>query len=56
MRFSVIMPIYNKIDTIKAALESVYSQTFDDFEIVLIVDGSPRIFKLGELLPNGFKL
>jgi cytidine deaminase len=28
----------------------------DDFEIVLIVDGSPRIFKLGELLPNGFKL
>lgn len=27
-----------------------------DFEIVTVVDGKVRVLKLGELLPNGFKL
>lgn len=40
MRFSVIMPLYNKAPYVKKAIDSVISQTFRDFEIVVIDDGS----------------
>ena len=40
MRFSVIMPVYNKADTVCAAVKSVYAQTCDDYEIVMVDDGS----------------
>ncbi len=40
MKFSVIVPIYNKANTVAAALESIYAQTIKDFEIVLVDDGS----------------
>ena len=40
MKFSVIIPIYNKADTIADAIASVYSQTIDDYEIVAVDDGS----------------
>lgn len=38
--FSVIIPLYNKEDYIKETLESVINQTFTDFEVIVINDGS----------------
>lgn len=38
--FSVLISLYNKEDFIKSTLESVLSQTFQDFEIIVINDGS----------------
>ena len=38
--FSVVIPLYNKVDTIVRTLESVQSQTYKDFEVVIVDDGS----------------
>ena len=38
--FSVIIPLYNKEDTVKRAIDSVLNQTFQDFEIIVVDDGS----------------
>ena len=40
MRFSVIIPLYNKGPYINRALESVIEQTFRDFELIVVDDGS----------------
>ncbi len=37
---SVIVPVFSRADTIGRALESVLSQTFSDYEIVVVDDGS----------------
>lgn len=39
-RVSVIIGIYNCASTLQEALDSLYSQTFQDFEIILCDDGS----------------
>ena len=39
-RFSVIMPLYNKEPYVRKALESVVSQTYTDFECIVVNDGS----------------
>ena len=39
-RFSVIMPLYNKERYVKKAIESVIAQTYRDFELIIIDDGS----------------
>ena len=39
-RISVIMGIYNCASTLQEALDSLYNQTFQDFEIILCDDGS----------------
>lgn len=38
--FSVVIPLYNKELSIKNTIQSVLNQTFQDFEIVIVNDGS----------------
>ncbi len=38
--FSVIIPTYNRIDLARRAVESVLAQTFTDYELILVDDGS----------------
>lgn len=40
MRFSVIVPIYNKESYVRECLESIRNQVFEDFECLMIDDGS----------------
>ena len=40
MRFSVIIPLYNKAPYVKKAMDSVLSQTFKDYELIIVDDGS----------------
>ena len=42
MRFSIIVPIYNRPDEARELLESLSHQTFKDFELVLVEDGSTK--------------
>ena len=37
---SVVIPLYNKESSIKDTLHSVLSQNFNDFEVVIVNDGS----------------
>jgi len=41
MFFSVIVPVYKVEKYLNAAIESVLGQTFSDFELILVDDGSP---------------
>nr|WP_294926811.1 glycosyltransferase family 2 protein [uncultured Flavobacterium sp.] len=38
--FSIVIPLYNKVAYIESALKSVLNQTFKDYEIIIINDGS----------------
>lgn len=40
MLFSVVIPLYNKRDYIKETIESVLSQTYTDFEVIIVNDSS----------------
>lgn len=41
MHVSVIIPVYKVAAHLRACLESVQAQTFTDFEVVMVNDGSP---------------
>ena len=38
---SVVIPAYGHADLIGQTLESVFAQSFEDYEVVVVVDGSP---------------
>ncbi len=37
---SVIVPVYNAEKTLRRCVDSILAQTFEDFELILINDGS----------------
>ena len=39
-RFSVLVPVYNREEYISQAIDSVLSQTFTDYELIVVDDGS----------------
>jgi glycosyltransferase involved in cell wall biosynthesis len=40
VRFSVLLPVYNRENYVRQAVDSVLNQTFDNFELLAIDDGS----------------
>ena len=40
MRYSVIVPVYNRPTEVEELLESLCAQTFTDFEVIVVEDGS----------------
>ena len=47
---SAIIPAYNAADYIGAALDSIFSQTMTDYEVIVINDGSPDTVQLEQAL------
>ena len=39
-RFSILMPVYNRENYVGQAIDSVLAQTFKDYELFAIDDGS----------------
>ena len=40
IKFSVIIPVYNRPDELKELLESLNKQTYKEFEVIVVEDGS----------------
>ena len=40
MRFSIIIPTYNRSSLIKEVIDSACNQSFRDYEIIVVNDGS----------------
>ena len=40
MRYSVIVPVYNRPDAGDELLQSLMQQTYTDFEVIIVEDGS----------------
>ena len=45
MKYSIIVPVYNRPDEVDELLESLCSQTFHDFEVIIVEDGSQKTCK-----------
>lgn len=41
MKFSIVIPVYNVEKYLRECVDSILSQTFTDYEIILVDDGSP---------------
>ena len=59
MRFSIIIPVYNRPQEVEELLESLCSQTFKDFEVIVVEDGSTEkcdgiCEKYADLLPVSY--
>lgn len=38
--FSIVIPTYNRVDTIQESIKSVLKQTFENYELIVVDDGS----------------
>ena len=45
MKYSIIIPVYNRPDEVDELLESLKNQTLKDFEVVVVEDGSEKTCK-----------
>lgn len=52
-KISVIVPVYNTGDLVKACLESILEQSFRDFELIIVNDGSTDAS--GEIVKNAIE-
>ena len=41
MKFSILVPVYNVEQYLGECIESLLNQSFSDFEVILVIDGSP---------------
>ena len=41
LRFSIVVPIYNVEKYLPKCIDSILNQTFKNFELILVNDGSP---------------
>lgn len=41
LKYSVIVPVYNTEKYLDRCISSIVSQNFDDYELILVDDGSP---------------
>lgn len=48
--FTIVIPTYNRAHLIEATLKSVFSQKFNDYEVIIIDDGSND--RTGEIIRN----
>ena len=50
MRFSVIIPVFNNKEWLPKCFDSILSQTFTDYEVIIVndmsTDGNKEIIKL----------
>ena len=40
MKISIIIPVYNSSSTLKECLDSIFSSTFKDYEVIVVSDNS----------------
>lgn len=52
MLFSIVIPLYNRPEEIKELLQSLQKQSFKDFEVIIVEDGSSAP---AEVIVEGFK-
>ncbi len=47
-KFSIIVPIYNEETSIQRCLDSIFNQTYGDYEVIIVTDGkyNKSIFKI----------
>ena len=42
MKYAIVVPVYNRPDEVDELLESLSTQTFKDFEVIIVEDGSQK--------------
>ena len=45
MKFSIIVPVYNVEKYLEKCLKSIQNQTYDNFEVIIVNDGSTDLSK-----------